>query len=74
MKFMFSIITLMFTSIWNWIFNFIQRQDPGSLGDDVAKASKVAMETRYSLLPYLYTLFHKAHTQGYTVMRPLHHE
>ncbi|XP_050403277.1 maltase-glucoamylase [Patella vulgata] len=49
-------------------------QDPGSLGDDVAHASKVAIETRYWFLPYLYTLFHEAHTQGNTVIRPLHHE
>ncbi|XP_060598146.1 sucrase-isomaltase, intestinal-like [Ruditapes philippinarum] len=51
-----------------------KRQDPGSLGADVAEASRIAMETRYWLLPYLYTLFHKAHTEGHTVMRPLHHE
>ncbi|XP_067678896.1 maltase-glucoamylase-like [Haliotis asinina] len=51
-----------------------KRQDPGSLGEDVARASREAMETRYRLLPYLYTLFHRAHSNGNTVIRPLHHE
>ncbi|XP_071117585.1 maltase-glucoamylase-like isoform X2 [Haliotis cracherodii] len=51
-----------------------KRQDPGSLGEDVARASREAMETRYRLLPYLYTLFHRAHSHGNTVIRPLHHE
>lgn len=38
---------------------------------DVIEASKTAMQIRYSLLPYLYTLFYTAHTQGTTVMRAL---
>lgn len=29
------------------------------------------MEIRYSLLPYIYTLFYQAHTTGSTVMRAL---
>ncbi|KAF1810721.1 family 31 glycosyl hydrolase [Eremomyces bilateralis CBS 781.70] len=37
----------------------------------VAEASRVAMKIRYALLPHLYTLFHKAHTTGSTVMRAL---
>nr|POE97756.1 alpha-glucosidase [Quercus suber] len=37
----------------------------------VAEASKRAMQIRYSLLPYMYTLFHSAHTTGSTVMRAL---
>ncbi|KAK3096704.1 hypothetical protein FSP39_002561 [Pinctada imbricata] len=49
-------------------------QDPGALGERVANASREALETRYWLLPYLYTLFHHAHTEGTTVARPLHHE
>ncbi|KAI8933878.1 hypothetical protein NX059_009575 [Plenodomus lindquistii] len=37
----------------------------------VASASKTAMNIRYTLLPYIYTLFHQAHTTGSTVMRAL---
>jgi len=37
----------------------------------VAEASKKAMSIRYSLLPYMYTLFYYAHTTGSTVMRAL---
>ncbi|KAF9731133.1 hypothetical protein PMIN06_008583 [Paraphaeosphaeria minitans] len=37
----------------------------------VASASKTAMNIRYTLLPYMYTLFYEAHTTGSTVMRAL---
>ena len=37
----------------------------------VAEAAKTAMHIRYSLLPYMYTLFYEAHTTGSTVMRAL---
>ncbi|CAL5865810.1 uncharacterized protein PFLUO_LOCUS16 [Penicillium psychrofluorescens] len=37
----------------------------------VAEASKTAMKIRYAILPYIYTLFHQAHTTGSTVMRAL---
>ncbi|KAL9099583.1 MAG: hypothetical protein Q9163_004940 [Psora crenata] len=37
----------------------------------VAEASRTAMQIRYSLLPYMYTLFYLAHTTGSTVMRAL---
>ncbi|XP_064607330.1 maltase-glucoamylase-like [Liolophura sinensis] len=49
-------------------------QDPAALGEDVAAMSQMALRARYLLLPYLYTLFHKSHTLGNTVLRPLHHE
>lgn len=49
-------------------------QDPGYFGDDVALASRRALLIRYTLLPYLYTLFHLSHIRGSTVMRPLYHE
>lgn len=37
----------------------------------VIDASKRAMAIRYSLLPYMYTLFYMSHTTGSTVMRAL---
>ncbi|KAG0649653.1 Alpha-glucosidase [Hyphodiscus hymeniophilus] len=37
----------------------------------VAEASKVAMQIRYTLLPYIYTTFYLAHSTGSTVMRAL---
>ncbi|OJD35735.1 alpha-glucosidase [Diplodia corticola] len=37
----------------------------------VIDASKKAMSIRYALLPYMYTIFHAAHTTGSTVMRAL---
>ncbi|GFS77307.1 sucrase-isomaltase, intestinal, partial [Nephila pilipes] len=49
-------------------------QDPAVLGDEVKEASKRAVERRYTLNPYLYTLFYRAHVYGYTVVRPLFHE
>ena len=38
---------------------------------DVAEATRTVMNIRYQLLPYIYTLFHYATTQGTTVMRAL---
>jgi alpha-glucosidase len=37
----------------------------------VIDATKAAMNIRFQLLPYLYTLFYNAHTRGDTVMRAL---
>jgi len=41
------------------------------LWDSVTEASKRALGMRYRMLPYMYSLFHKSHTKGSTVMRPL---
>ncbi len=49
-------------------------QDPAALGLDVADASRKIIEIRYSLLPYLYTLFYNANKNGGTVIRSLMHE
>uniref|UniRef100_A0A286XXZ4 Sucrase-isomaltase, intestinal n=1 Tax=Cavia porcellus TaxID=10141 RepID=A0A286XXZ4_CAVPO len=51
-----------------------RRQDPVSWDAAFVTISKSVLETRYTLLPYLYTLMHKAHTEGVTVVRPLLHE
>ncbi|KTG36909.1 hypothetical protein cypCar_00036486, partial [Cyprinus carpio] len=51
-------------------------QDPASYGADslLVKTSKHYLNIRYTLLPYLYTLFYKAHVNGETVLRPMMHE
>lgn len=51
-------------------------QDPASYGIDslLVNSSKHYLNIRYTLLPYLYTLFYKAHTNGETVLRPVMHE
>ncbi|KAL3992154.1 werner syndrome ATP-dependent helicase [Sarotherodon galilaeus] len=51
-------------------------QDPAAYGADSAlvRSSKHYLNIRYTLLPYLYTLFYKAHTAGETVVRPVLHE
>ncbi|NXB81840.1 MGA protein, partial [Donacobius atricapilla] len=49
-------------------------QDPAVFGDAFAKISRAALRIRYSLLPYLYTLFYESHVHGGTVVRSLMHE
>ncbi|XP_022104698.1 maltase-glucoamylase, intestinal-like [Acanthaster planci] len=49
-------------------------QDPASFGEEFAKDVRDVLLIRYTLLPYLYTLFYEAHTMGSTVVRPLMHE
>ncbi|XP_039716533.1 maltase-glucoamylase isoform X1 [Pteropus medius] len=51
-----------------------RRQDPVSWDDTFMNISRSVLQTRYTLLPYLYTLMHMAHTEGSTVVRPLLHE
>ncbi|KAG8228221.1 hypothetical protein J437_LFUL004346 [Ladona fulva] len=49
-------------------------QDPASLGPEVLLSARNALLTRYSLLPYLYTLFWQSHAFGDTVARPVFFE
>uniref|UniRef100_UPI00398F668E maltase-glucoamylase n=1 Tax=Pristiophorus japonicus TaxID=55135 RepID=UPI00398F668E len=51
-------------------------QDPAFYGENslLVNSSKHYLNIRYTLLPYLYTLFHKANVYGDTVVRPLLHE
>lgn len=44
------------------------------MGDLVVQSSKNALKIRYRFLPYLYTLFFRAHKFGETVARPLFFE
>nr|XP_048674815.1 lysosomal alpha-glucosidase isoform X2 [Caretta caretta] len=46
-------------------------QEPYAFSPAAQEAMRKAVFLRYSLLPYLYTLFHKAHSAGETVARPL---
>ncbi|NXY25031.1 LYAG glucosidase, partial [Atrichornis clamosus] len=46
-------------------------QEPYSFSPSAQAAMRNALRLRYSLLPFLYTLFHRAHTAGDTVARPL---
>nr|XP_030111590.3 sucrase-isomaltase, intestinal isoform X2 [Taeniopygia guttata] len=49
-------------------------QDPAVFGDTFAEISRDTLRIRYSLLPYLYTLFYESHVHGGTVARSLMHE
>lgn len=47
------------------------KQDPASLGGEVLEAAKKALDVRYSLLPYLYTLFYNHTMTAAPVIRSL---
>ncbi|XP_043851669.1 sucrase-isomaltase, intestinal [Dromiciops gliroides] len=51
-------------------------QDPAVFGANsiLVKSSRNYLTIRYTLLPFLYTLFYKAHVYGDTVSRPILHE
>jgi lysosomal alpha-glucosidase len=49
-------------------------QDPVALGTTVVRAAKQALQLRYSLLPFLYTLFYWARVEAQTVVRPMFFE
>lgn len=46
-------------------------KEPWAFGEEIEKTSRIALERRYRLLPYIYTLFHEAHTTGLPVMAPV---
>ncbi|XP_077970548.1 maltase-glucoamylase-like [Styela clava] len=46
-------------------------QDPGYFGEEFLADSKKVLDVRYTLLPYLYTLFYEAQRTGATVVRPM---
>jgi alpha-glucosidase (family GH31 glycosyl hydrolase) len=48
-------------------------QDPG-IWPEVARVTRETLHIRYTLLPYLYTLFYEAHTTGVPVIRPVFFE
>lgn len=48
-------------------------QEPWAFGEPYASAYRKAIELRYRLLPYLYSLFHEASASGAPIMRPLYY-
>lgn len=46
-------------------------QEPWAFGPETEKAARIALQRRYRLLPYLYTLFRQSHLTGLPVMRPV---
>ncbi|NXA43466.1 LYAG glucosidase, partial [Eudromia elegans] len=46
-------------------------QEPYAFSAGAQDAMRRALSLRYALLPFLYTLFHRAHSAGETVARPL---
>lgn len=53
---------------------FYQAQDPAAFGEEFANKARKVLQTRYRLLPFLYTLFYEARIDGSTVVRPVMHE
>ncbi|XP_060700892.1 lysosomal alpha-glucosidase-like [Hemiscyllium ocellatum] len=49
-------------------------QEPYVFSESAQSAMRKALFMRYTLLPFLYTLFHKAHSAGEMVVRPLSFE
>ena len=46
-------------------------KEPWAFGKTIEKTSRIAIERRYRLLPYLYTLFYEASQTGMPVMQPV---
>lgn len=48
-----------------------RQQEPWSFGPEVEEIARRAIRLRYRLLPYIYTLAHRAHRSGEPMLRPL---
>ncbi|MDE6152573.1 MAG: DUF5110 domain-containing protein [Muribaculaceae bacterium] len=46
-------------------------KEPWAFGKEVERESRIALERRYRLMPYIYTAFRSAHTDGQPVMAPV---
>ncbi len=46
-------------------------KEPWAFGESIEKTSRIALERRYRLLPYIYTLFYDAAQTGMPVMAPV---
>lgn len=49
-------------------------QHPTAFSDEMTRVSRNILNHRYTLLPFLYTLFYEAYVDGNTVVRPMLHE
>jgi predicted alpha-1,6-mannanase (GH76 family) len=47
------------------------QKEPWAFGPTVKNAAQIALQRRYRLLPYLYTLFHNSSQTGIPVMQPV---
>ena len=50
--------------------NDTEDQEPWAFGEEIENVSRTAINRRYRLMPYLYTLFREASTTGMPIMRP----
>lgn len=46
-------------------------KEPWAFGEAIENSSRIALERRYRLLPYIYTLFYNSHKTGLPIMSPL---
>jgi len=53
------------------VHGFMSDTEPWRYGAEAERIIRNAIEWRYRLLPYLYSLSHKVSSEGYTMMRPL---
>ena len=46
-------------------------KEPWAFGEDIEKTARMAIERRYRLIPYLYTLYYEASQSGMPIMQPV---
>jgi len=51
--------------------NDSNNKEPWAFGKEIENVSRTALNRRYRLLPYFYTLFHEASKTGMPIMRPV---
>jgi alpha-glucosidase len=49
----------------------MENHEPWEFGEEIEQVARTAIERRYRLLPYIYTLFYEASINGMPVMRPV---
>lgn len=51
--------------------NDVNNKEPWAFGQEIENVSRTALNRRYQLLPYMYSLFHEAAETGLPIMRPV---